>query len=83
MVPPRPEPSMSPRLPSVPVLAAAVLALLALQGCGRRGPLESPVAAPAPAGAGTVVASPVGTARPKPADEPVRPNRPFVLDPLL
>ena len=74
---------MSPRLPPVPVLLAAALLLAALQGCGRRGPLESPVAAPAPARTETVVATPVGTARPKPAEEPVRPNRPFVLDLLL
>ncbi len=74
---------MPPRLPPVPALLAAVLVLASLQGCGRRGPLESPAAAPAPAGGETVVAAPVGTARPKAADEPVRLNRPFVLDPLL
>jgi predicted small lipoprotein YifL len=67
----------------VSIAFAAALAVMTLQGCGRRGALESPVAAPAPAGNASVVATPVGTARPKRADEPVRPNRPFVLDPLL
>ena len=74
---------MSPRLPPVSVALAAALLIVSLQGCGRRGPLESPAAAQAPAGNGAVVVAPVGTARPKRADEPVRPNRPFVLDPLL
>ncbi len=75
---------MSPRLTLVPALLTAALVLVALQGCGRRGALESPVAAaPAAAAGDPIVATPVGAARTKRADEPARPNRPFVLDPLL
>ncbi len=79
---------MSPRLPLVPALAAAGLVLVTLSACGRRGPLEDPGAAAAAAGApaagGAVVATPVGTAPARRrTDEAVRPNRPFILDPLL
>ncbi len=75
---------LPPRLSLVPALAAAGLLLVTLSACGRRGPLESPSATAQPAaGNNAIVAAPVGVARPKSAAEPVRPSRPFVLDPLL
>jgi predicted small lipoprotein YifL len=75
---------LPPRLSLAPALVAAGLLLVTLSACGRRGPLESPSAtAQTPSGNNAVVAAPIGTARPKATDEPSRPRRPFVLDPLL
>lgn len=72
-----------PSCPSpVPALLAAALVLATLQGCGRRGPLESPAAA-VPAGGDALVTAPVGAPRAKRPVAPAPPSRPFVLDPLL
>lgn len=78
---------MSIRLPAR--LAAALLVSLALlQGCGRKGPLESPAKAaaePAPASADLI--PPIFGTNPDlsqpQATRNAGPDRPFILDPLL
>ena len=59
------------RASAVVVLVASVVAL---GGCGRKGPLEPPPGAPT-----EKVAKPDG----KTEERPVKPHRPFVLDGLL
>jgi predicted small lipoprotein YifL len=68
-------------------LVAGVLSL-SLGACGRRGALEPPPDASAPAQQtgptqDTTVPSPIGTPRPARRAPIVRPNQPFVLDPIL
>jgi predicted small lipoprotein YifL len=55
------------------LLAGVLIGTLGLTGCGRRGPLEAPPGAAAQTG-GTGAATDPGIAKP---------DRPFVLDPLL
>jgi predicted small lipoprotein YifL len=72
------------RSPAFKSAAACALAL-ALAGCGRRGPLETPTEAAAPAPKASADAGLFGDAvapASKPA-KPVRPKQPFILDPLL
>jgi predicted small lipoprotein YifL len=66
-------------------LAGVMIGLVALAGCGKKGPLEAPpgaVAEPAP-----VTTGPYVTGAPTPVDEAETPappqHDPFVLDPLL
>jgi predicted small lipoprotein YifL len=57
------------------LIAGVLLAAIGLTACGRKGPLEPPPAAAARS------AEPDGT---KPADTgPTKPDKPFLLDPLL
>lgn len=55
------------------VILALCLSALAVAGCGRRSQLERPAAA----GAG-----PAAAAGETPAD-PAKPDRPFILDPII
>ena len=57
------------------VAGVLVVTTVSLTACGRRGPLEAP-----PAAAAAVVDPADPGAQP---DGPQRPDRPFVLDPLL
>ncbi|MDR3463393.1 MAG: lipoprotein [Beijerinckiaceae bacterium] len=59
------------------LLAAACL----LGGCGRRGPLEPPPGSPA--AQSQTKSTPVAKPRPTVNGDPITPNRPFALDPLL
>mgnify|MGYP001028702242 CR=1 FL=1 len=54
-------------------IAAVIVASLALAGCGRKGPLEAPGAA----------ATQVDGQAEAPADAPKKPDRHFILDPLV
>ncbi len=70
------------------VLVAGLIAL-SLSACGRRGALEPPPSASAPAAqpesavSDTALPSPVGTPRSTPRQGYTIPNKPFILDPLL
>ncbi len=56
------------------LIAGVLVATVALAGCGRRGPLEAPSAAATTAQPGGAPAEDTG---------PTKPDKPFVLDPLL
>lgn len=68
------------------LLAVAAVAA-ALAGCGRRGDPEyvPPGGTPAPqsSGPGAALGTSVVPGAPRTVSEPVKPKRPFVLDPLL
>ncbi len=67
--------------PAATLLLAALAAVL-LGGCGRRGALEPAGTVETPTRTPNLVTVPIGT----PAEEPPpveKPDRPFVLDPLL
>jgi predicted small lipoprotein YifL len=55
-----------------------VLALVAVaaSACGRKGPLDPPAAALTPADTATTTTTPADSA-------PKKPDRPFILDPLI
>ena len=59
---------------------SVVLIVLALTNCGRKGELETPSAAAAKATA-TVPSNDPGA--PPPADPKPKPDKPFILDPLI
>ena len=68
----------------------AGLVIVSLSACGRRGALEPPPSASAPAAATqqatageSTLPSPVGTPRSSPRQGYTIPNKPFILDPLL
>ena len=64
------------KLPTSRILAATVLlGALALGGCGVKGPLEPPPDSP--------MGQPGPDGKMPPDTGPVKPNRPFILDPLL
>ena len=68
--------------------ALALVSLALLQGCGRKGPLESPDAGAATAEpAATTLLPPILGTDPAPgepqASRNAGPDRPFILDPLL
>jgi predicted small lipoprotein YifL len=69
-------------------LGLAITLAVALAGCGRKGPLDLPPAAAAPAPAqqpatGTgLMNPPIGASAPA-QPQPGPPNRPFLLDPML
>lgn len=78
------------RLIRLCLYAFSILAALALAGCGRRGPLEPPPGAAAPAApptaktAGSNVTE--GKTHPEETTAPATekaPRRPFLLDPML
>jgi predicted small lipoprotein YifL len=82
------EPFVSPRRSTLFRLAVALTLAAAVGACGRKGPLDLPPSAAAPAPAqqqatGTgLLTSPLGTGAPaQPQQNP--PNRPFLLDPML
>ncbi|MXN64854.1 hypothetical protein GR183_08035 [Stappia sp. GBMRC 2046] len=54
----------------------AALGSLTLAGCGRRGSLERPSPAPA-------VAADPATADQAAPEAPLKPDRPFILDPII
>ena len=64
------------RLISRAVIAGVLLAALGLTACGRRGPLEMPPSAAAKL-------PPTADGKPPPDPGITKPDRPFVLDPLL
>jgi predicted small lipoprotein YifL len=68
-----PVPSQDHRIFARAILAGVLVAAVGLSACGRRGPLEAP---PGAAAAPADPAAPQGDAIPKP-------DRPFILDPLL
>ncbi len=71
-------PSFSRNFYRAAVIGLAV-ATVALAGCGRRGPLEPPgLASVGPTNAVVTTTTPT-----KPATPPAKPDRKFVLDPLL
>ncbi len=59
------------------VVTGALVAVMALAGCGRYGPLE------APPGVASTTATPEAGNKPPPDPGITKPDRPFVLDPLL
>jgi len=63
------------RLYSRALVAGVLTAALALSGCGRKGPLEPPAAA-----VKTAVPADADTAKDTGIEKP---DRPFILDPLL
>lgn len=65
----------------LPLTILALLALaVALTGCGRKGPLEPPGGRPAAETPGAII----GLTAPRSEPETVeRPNKPFILDPLI
>ena len=80
--------------PPMPILsfarffALALLSLALLQGCGRRGPLESPDTGAATAEpAATTLLPPILGTEPAPGEPQATrndgPDRPFILDPLI
>ena len=80
---------MSSSLSLARTVLVAGLVVLSLSACGRRGALEAPPSASAPAAqpastAGeSTLPSPVGTPRSSPRQGYTIPNKPFILDPLL
>ncbi|MEE1658362.1 lipoprotein [Microvirga sp. CF3062] len=81
---------MSPSLSLSRTILVAGIVVLSLSACGRRGALEPPPSASAPAAetqqatAGeSTLPSPVGTPRSSPRQGYTIPNKPFILDPLL
>ena len=81
---------MSSSLSLARTVLVAGLVVLSLSACGRRGALEPPPSASAPAAetqqatAGeSTLPSPVGTPRSSPRQGYTIPNKPFILDPLL
>ncbi len=81
--------SMSSSLSLARMVMVAALVVLSLSACGRRGALEPPPSASAPAAqpqstvSDTALPSPVGTPRSTPRQGYTIPNKPFILDPLL
>jgi predicted small lipoprotein YifL len=83
--------SMSSSLSFPRIVLVAGLLALSLSACGRRGALEPPPRATAPAppappestGGASTLPSPVGTPRSAPRRGYTIPNKPFILDPLL
>jgi predicted small lipoprotein YifL len=81
--------SMSSSLSLTRMVLVAGLVALSLSACGRRGALEPPPSASAPAAqpestvSDTALPSPVGTPRSTPRQGYTIPNKPFILDPLL
>jgi predicted small lipoprotein YifL len=57
------------------VIAGLIVLAAGLSGCGRRGPLEAPPSAAA--------VQPDGTAAPADEGKPAKPDKPFLLDPLI
>ncbi|MBM1174997.1 LPS translocon maturation chaperone LptM [Microvirga arabica] len=80
---------MSSSLSLARPLLIAGLVVLCLSACGRRGALEPPPSASAPAAqpastvSDTALPSPVGTPRSSPRLGYTIPDKPFILDPLL
>jgi predicted small lipoprotein YifL len=81
---------MSSSLSLPRMVLVAGLVLVSLSACGRRGALEPPPSASAPAaatqqamGGESTLPSPVGTPRSSPRQGYTIPNKPFILDPLL
>jgi predicted small lipoprotein YifL len=80
---------MSSSLSLTRAVLVAGLVALSLSACGRRGALEPPPSASAPAAqpestvSDTALPSPVGTPRSSPRQGYTIPNKPFILDPLL
>ena len=64
------------RLFSRALIAGVLIAAVGLTACGRKGPLEAPPSAAATAG-------PSADGKPPPDPGITKPDRPFVLDPLL
>ncbi|MBB3020460.1 putative small lipoprotein YifL [Microvirga lupini] len=81
--------SMSSSLSLARMVMVAGLVTLSLSACGRRGALEAPPSASAPAAqpestvSDTALPSPVGTPRSSPRQGYTIPNKSFILDPLL
>lgn len=70
------------------LFAFALVSIALLQGCGRKGPLESPDAGAATADpAATTLLPPILGTAPAPSEPQATrnagPDRPFILDPLL
>ena len=81
---------MSSSLSLARTALVAGLVVLSLSACGRRGALEPPPSASAPAAGAqqatageSTLPSPVGTPRSSPRQGYTIPNKPFILDPLL
>ena len=79
---------MSSSLSLARMIMVAGLIALTLSACGRRGALEPPPSASAPAQpestvSDTALPSPVGTPRSSPRRGYTIPDKPFILDPLL
>jgi len=64
------------RLISRALIAGVLVAAVGLTACGRKGPLEPPPSA-------AVKATPSADGKPPPDPGITKPDRPFVLDPLL
>lgn len=61
-------------------MTIAVVAAIGLSACGRKGPLEPPPGMAATAANPDPIAAASAPQTPPPPDKP---NRPFILDPLL
>ena len=64
------------RILSRVLIASVLVAAVSLTGCGRRGPLEPPPSA-------AVTTTKPDDSKPPPDPGITKPDRPFVLDPLL